>query len=67
MASAQRFVFGLVLPNQSIAHLKLLKVVDLTSYTASTSAPAVATGARGKSVLQIAENPDKTCHRVNAN
>lgn len=40
--------FGLTFQNQGVAKLKLLKVVDLTSYRVSTSAPAIPTGARGE-------------------
>src|ERR1700694_5641367 len=39
-------LFVLVFQNQRVANLKLLKVVDLTSYRVSTSTPAIPTGAR---------------------
>jgi len=44
LGTVDRFV--LVFQNQRVTNLKLLRVVDLTSYRVSTSAPAIPTGAR---------------------
>jgi hypothetical protein len=44
LGTVDRFI--LVYQTQRVANLKLLKVVDLTSYRVSTSAHAIPTGAR---------------------
>jgi hypothetical protein len=49
----------LVPRNQWNTNLKLLQVVDLNSYRVSTSAPAIATGARGELAFQMAQNKAK--------
>src|ERR1035437_7676510 len=45
--------------NQSLTRHKLLKLVDLTSYKASTRTPAFATGARVRIPLQNAPKSTK--------
>jgi hypothetical protein len=54
--------FGSAFQNQRVAKLKLLKVVDLTSYNVSTSAPANTTEARRKHRPESPRNqPNGAC------
>ena len=54
--------FGLAFQNQRVEKLKLLKVVDLTSYRVSTSAPAIKAEARRKQRPKSPRNqPNGAC------
>jgi hypothetical protein len=58
--------FGLAFQNQGVEKLKLLKVVDLTSYRVSTSAPAITAEGSPQATSKIFEKSAKVSHRLNA-
>ena len=56
--------FGLAFQNQRVEKLKLLKVVDLTSYRVSTSAPAITAEARRSNASKIPKKSTKLSPRL---